>query len=158
MNCSDFGKNDEGLNFDDFLIAAKELSGQGIDAIELSGGTMDGVHSACRLKNHEAYHLEYAKKLTEEVDTSVILVGGLRNFEKIEEILSKTDIEAVAISRALIREPGLVKRWMDGDLKKADCVACCGCLNPNGTRCFFELEGEEREAQKEVMKAMGLAS
>jgi len=62
------------------------------------------------------------------------------------------------MSRPLIREPDLVKRWMDGDRKKAACVACNGCFNPNGTRCIFELEGEERKAQKEIMKKMNSMS
>jgi len=37
-------------------------------------------------------------------------------------------------------------------------VACNGCFNPNGVRCFFNLEGEERAAQKEVMKMLSSLS
>ncbi len=58
------------------------------------------------------------------------------------------------MSRALIREPGLVKRWSEGDRKNAACVACNGCFNSNGTKCFFELGEEEKEVQKVVMKYM----
>ncbi len=58
------------------------------------------------------------------------------------------------MSRPLIREPGLVKRWKEGDLQDAACVACNGCFNPNGTKCFFELGEEEKAVQKEIMKFM----
>jgi 2,4-dienoyl-CoA reductase-like NADH-dependent reductase (Old Yellow Enzyme family) len=158
LNCSDFGRNGEGLTFDDFLIAVKEIADNGIDAIEVSGGTMTGEHSPCRSKKHENYHLNYAKKLTKTVDTPVILVGGFRNIETIESVLSETALEAVSMCRPLIREPGLVKRWMGGERKIAACVACNGCFNPNGTRCYFELEGEEKANQKEIMKIINSMS
>ncbi len=159
LNCSDFDKGNPSLDYDDsLLVAAKALSANGIDAIELSGGTLAGEYSPCRSKRHEAYHLEYAKKLTNEVGTQVILVGGIRNPDTIEKILSETDVQAVSIGRPLTREPGLVKRWMDGDRTKATCVACNGCFNPKGTRCIFELEGEERKAQKEMTKMINSLS
>lgn len=154
LNCSDFGRNDEGLIFEDALVIAEKIAGEGIDAIELSGGTMTGAHSPARSRQHEAYHLDYAKKVTEAVDVPVILVGGIRNPDTIETILEETRIEAVSLCRPLIREPGLVKRWMEGDRKDAACVACNGCFNPKGAVCFFTLEGEERESQKEFMKMM----
>jgi 2,4-dienoyl-CoA reductase-like NADH-dependent reductase (Old Yellow Enzyme family) len=33
----------------------------------------------------------------------------------------------VSISRPLIREPHLVKRWKEGDLSKATCISCNQC-------------------------------
>jgi 2,4-dienoyl-CoA reductase-like NADH-dependent reductase (Old Yellow Enzyme family) len=154
LNCSDFGKDGQGLDVDGFILTAKELEKNGIDAIEVSGGTMTGEHSPCRSKKHSAYHLPYATQLAREINVPIILVGGFRDMENIESALTQPGIEAVSMSRPLIREPGLVKRWMEGDRKKAACVACNGCFNPNGALCFFSLEGEEREAQKQVMKMM----
>ncbi len=61
MNSSDFHPTDEGLQEEGFLLIAKELEKNGIDAIEVSGGTFAGKHSPCRPKKHTAYHLEYAK-------------------------------------------------------------------------------------------------
>jgi 2,4-dienoyl-CoA reductase-like NADH-dependent reductase (Old Yellow Enzyme family) len=157
LNCSDFDPAGQGLNEDDFPAIAGELAQNGIDAIEVSGGTFSGKYSPCRSKKHAAYHLECAKKLTEQVDIPVILVGGLRNIDTIDSIISNTKIDAISMSRPLIREPELVKRWKDGDRKDAECEACNGCFNPNGTQCFFKLSEEEKAKQKEVMKLMGLA-
>ena len=158
LNCSDFGRDDSGLVYDDFIIAARTLSENSLDAIELSGGTFTGTYSPCRTKKHETYHLDYAKKLKKEVDIPVILVGGVRSIDTLESVLADTDIEAVSMCRPLIREPNLVKRWMAGDRKDAACIACNGCFNPNGTRCFFELEGEEKENQKVMMKMINSMS
>lgn len=154
LNASDFSRFDNDFEFDDLLVVAKALDANGIDAIELSGGTMAGAHNPCRSIKHEAYHLDYARQLTKAVEAAVILVGGFRKIELVEAVLSNTAVEAISMCRPLIREPGLVKRWADGDREKAACVACNGCFNPKRTRCFFQLEGEEQAAQKEVMKKM----
>ncbi|MFH2064241.1 MAG: NADH:flavin oxidoreductase [Pseudomonadota bacterium] len=154
LNCSDFHPADKGLTPEDFLLIAKNLAQHGMDAIEVSGGTLSGKYLPSRSKKHSAYHLEYAKQLAGEVEASVILVGGLRSIDTIDRILSETSVAAISMSRSLIREPGLVKRWMEGDRKDAACIACNGCFNPNGTKCFFTLGEEEKAVQKEIMKFM----
>ncbi|MEI7451383.1 MAG: NADH:flavin oxidoreductase, partial [Desulfomonile sp.] len=68
LNCSDFDPAGQGLNEEHFLTIAKELAQNGIDAIEVSGGSFSAEYSPCRHKSHAAYHLEYAKRLTEVVD------------------------------------------------------------------------------------------
>ncbi|VVS90645.1 NADH:flavin oxidoreductase [Desulfoluna spongiiphila] len=154
LNCDDFETRGEGLTYNGMLVAARALDAGGIDAIELSGGTFAGAWTPCRPLKHETYHLEAGRQLAAEVSASVISVGGFRRIEAIEAALSGGGIEAVSLCRSLIREPGLVKRWRQGDRSKAACVACNGCFNPGGVRCFFDLKGEERDAQKQVMAAM----
>jgi 2,4-dienoyl-CoA reductase-like NADH-dependent reductase (Old Yellow Enzyme family) len=152
LNSSDFHPEDKGVTESDFLRTAEVLAQKGMDAIEVSGGSMAGTLSFSRSKKHVAYHLESAKKLTKLVNSDVILVGGFRELDIIESVLSDTEISAISLSRPLIREPDLVKRWMSGDRSKAKCVACNGCFNPKGVRCFFELTEEEKEEQKPMMK------
>lgn len=108
LNCSDFEKQGDGFTFDDAAVTAEIMAQNGIDAIELSGGTYTGKHSPCRSKSRESYHLEYAEKLSGVIDTPIILVGGNRNIDTIEKILSDTDIAAISICRPLIREPFLL--------------------------------------------------
>ena len=155
LNGSDFSRNGGGLAQDDFLAVSRALAEKGLDAIEVSGGTMFGQFSPSRSKKHTAYHLDFAKALTEAVDVPVILVGGLRDIQTIDTVLAETGIEAVALSRSLIREPDLPRRWMNGDTREAACVSCNGCFNPKGTRCFFHLTEEEKAFQKRIMKLMG---
>jgi len=154
LNSSDFELEGKGLTEDLFLETAEALSEKGIDAIEVSGGTLSGFHVFSRSIKHVAYHLESAKKLTDKLKASVILVGGIREIDTIDAILSETKIDAVSLSRSLIREPNLVKRWMDGDRSKAKCVACNGCFNFSGVRCFFDLTKAEQEEQRPMMKMM----
>ncbi|WP_051284352.1 NADH:flavin oxidoreductase [Desulforegula conservatrix] len=154
LNCSDFDHAGAGLDTEEFIEVARALAEKGIDAIEVSGGTFAGKFTPCRSKKHSAYHLNEAKMLLEAVSVPVILVGGLKNIDSIDQILSETDIEAVSMSRPFIREPDLVKRWMNGDRKDATCISCNGCFNPKGTQCFFNLSEDDKAVQKEIMKFM----
>lgn len=152
LNSNDFDRNENGLGESDFMAIAGELIDNGIDAIEVSGGTFAGTYSPCRSKKHVAYHLDAAKRLADVTDTSIILVGGVRNIDGIESILTDTNIAAVSMSRPFIREPYLVKRWMEGDLKDPSCISCNGCFNPEGTTCFHDLPKEKKSIQKEITK------
>lgn len=154
LNCSDFDPEDDGVTEKTFLKTANMLTEHGIDAIEVSGGTRDGKHASSRPRKFSAYHRESAEKLAQMADASVVLVGGIRSLDLAEGILANTEIEAISLCRPLIREPQLVKRWAEGDRKDATCVACNGCYNPNGTKCFFTLNDAEKEAQKNIMRML----
>ena len=154
LNSEDFGYEQESLRFESTLLTSKILDDQKIDAIELSGGTPAGKQSSSRPIEHEAYHYEYAIKLSSTIDTPVFLVGGCRNIEKIESILCHSNIKAISLSRALIREPEIINRWKNGDSTKAKCIACNGCFNLNGVTCIFNLNEEERKAQQVFLKQL----
>lgn len=133
INCSDF--SDEGLTFEESKYVVKELSKKGIDAIEVSGGKpiRSKVHSA----DTESYFRTYAQEIAREVDVPVILVGGNKSLEVMEDILETTEIEYFSLSRPLLREPDLINRWKKGDRDKAKCVSCSKCFHPEGSVCIF---------------------
>ena len=133
------------------LPIAKALSGAGIDAIEVSGGTQASGRlspSRTRIKtsHDEAYFLEFARKVKAEVGCPVIGVGGYRSPEVINRVLASRDVDFIAMSRPFIREPGLVRRWSGGDLEKARCISCNGCFNTvkhgEGIQCWQELRAQ----------------
>jgi len=59
----------------------------------------------------------------------VILVGGIRSFEVAEQIIKDGKADYIALSRPLIREPYLIKRWRSGDRSKAKCLSDNKCLD-----------------------------
>jgi len=66
----------------------------------------------------------------------VMMVGGLRSIELMEEIVQNGESDFVSLSRPLIREPDLITRWKNGSRRRATCVSC--------NRCFEALlKGEE---------------
>ena len=137
VNASDFVT--DGLEAGEFLTTCKMLSEAGIDAIEVSanGTSVPGIKAG----KNEAYFSEYAEALKQVVDTPVILVGGHRSIEAMNTLLNETGIEYLSMSRPLIREPHLIKRWMDGDTRPALCVSCNSCYRTPGHQCIFKLRG-----------------
>jgi len=148
------------INIDDFLDGsttaevsmpiAAALSDAGIDAIEVSSGTPASKRlspSRLRIKDEadEAYFLDLAREVKARVGCPVIGVGGFRSPAVIDRVLASGDIDFVAICRPLIREPGLVRRWMDGDHLKAKCISCNLCFKAiekkqEGVQCWMELK------------------
>ncbi len=122
---------DKGLSMEESTRIAAAFGKQGIDAIEISGGTLESnnymVKKNILHEDDEAYFLQHAKKFKTVTDVPLILVGGLRSPWLMERILSEGDADMVSLCRPLIREPDLINQWKQGNWKKADCISCNGC-------------------------------
>jgi 2,4-dienoyl-CoA reductase-like NADH-dependent reductase (Old Yellow Enzyme family) len=150
MNSEDFVTG--GLTMEDMLEVASILESAGIDAIELSGGTMySGNYIAFRpgridTEDKEVYYLEAARKFKERVGVPLMLVGGIRSYAVAERIVREGIADYVSLSRPLIREPGLVNRWRSGDTGKAKCLSDNLCYEPakagEGLYCVVEKRRE----------------
>jgi tRNA-dihydrouridine synthase len=105
---------------DTLMAYTKMLKAAGVDAIELSG-----VDFGYKKAAERAYYLSEALAIR-SVGVPVILVGGLRERQQMEDILA-AGIPMVALSRPLIREPDLPRRMELGQ-EKAACIGCNGCM------------------------------
>ncbi|MCI5207879.1 MAG: NADH:flavin oxidoreductase [Candidatus Electrothrix sp. ATG2] len=133
MNCIDFIEH--GLTIDESLQAAQLFADAGFDAIEVSGGIIrTGKLSPSRpgitTEEKEAYFKEYAYRYKSKIKIPLILVGGLKSFNVVEKIINDGIADYISMSRALIREPDLITRWQQGDLRKAECKSDNLCFNP----------------------------
>lgn len=146
---------DGGLEIDDAVYAAREISEAGIDALEVTTGTpASGALSPARQKidepEKEAYNLELARRIKEAVSCPMMVVGGFRSYEVVEKTLKEDGMDYVAMSRPLIREPGLPSRWLQGDRSPATCISCNGCFVPGikegGIYCVVEKKEREKAA------------
>ncbi len=149
---------DGGLEIDDAVYAAKKLAEAGIDAMEISAGTQaSGEKSPARQKinkpEKEAYHLELARRIKEAVSCPVMVVGGFRSYEVAEKAIEKDGMDYIAMARPLIREPGLVNRWLKGERSTAKCISCNSCFMPGleegGIYCVIEKKEREKAAKTE---------
>jgi 2,4-dienoyl-CoA reductase-like NADH-dependent reductase (Old Yellow Enzyme family) len=137
-----------GVSVNNMLQTATILADAGIDSIEVSGGTTNalfvGNPEASWAKNApaEVYWREAATLLKKKISIPVMLVGGIRSYEVADKLVEDGVADYISISRALIREPDLVKRWKSGDTRKAACGADNACMAPTspmmtgkGLRC-----------------------
>lgn len=139
LTASDF--HEDGLTFDETRLICKKLEQSGIDAIEISGNihgkakSMVGKVFDSYQIQEEGYFLEYAKIISNEVNVPIITVGGFKNIDTMENLLNYTNIDYVALSRPLLAEPFLIKRWKDGDKRPPICVRCSKCRTLEGNYC-----------------------
>lgn len=139
LTASDF--HEGGLTFDETRLICKKLEESGIDAIEISGNihgkakSMVGEVFDSYQIQEEGYFLEYAKIISNEVNVPIITVGGFKNIDTMENLLNYTNIDYFALSRPLLAEPFLIKRWKDGDKRSPICVRCSKCRTPEGNYC-----------------------
>ena len=146
---------DGGLDLDEAAQVARLLDEEGIDAIEVSGGTpasggQTPVRQGIETREQEAYNLPLAYRVKQAVSCPVMVVGGMRSFEIVEGIIRREEADYVAFSRPLVREPNLPHRWEGGDESRARCISCNGCFKPGlkegGIYCV--VDKVERESRK----------
>jgi 2,4-dienoyl-CoA reductase-like NADH-dependent reductase (Old Yellow Enzyme family) len=138
---------ENGLSVEDSLAAATILADAGIDAIELSGGTLtSGKLSPSRAginkEEKEAYFKETAAAYKKAMDLPLILVGGMRSLNVARQTIDSGAADYIAMCRPFIREPGLIKRWQSGDTAPAKCKSDNLCFGPamkgQGILCVVE--------------------
>lgn len=160
LNTKDFVRG--GLNQRDSLFVARRLEEMGIDAIEISGGIpaagdLGPARPKIRSAKEEAYFLPLARKIRKQVSVPIILVGGIRSIKTVNQILKTGAADLVSMSRPLIREPGLVRRWKEGDRKKAKCISCNQCFkaatSPEGLYCVVERRVQTKKEKQSKGKA-----
>lgn len=137
INSSDFMRG--GLTPEESMTVCRLCADAGIDSIEVSGNgtSVPGI----RAGKNEAYFAQFALALADTVSVPVILVGGHRSAENMEKVLNAGKVDFLSLSRPLIREPDLPKRWAAGDLRPAECVSCNMCYRTPGHVCIFHLRG-----------------
>jgi 2,4-dienoyl-CoA reductase-like NADH-dependent reductase (Old Yellow Enzyme family) len=123
-----------GLEFSESKLAAKYLAEWGFDALEISLGLRGPSYEETEFRTKvdrldgEAYYRNWCRDIRKEVDIPIIMVGGLRTFELLEEIVQKKESDFISLSRPLIREPNIVNDWKRGDRHRAKCISCNKCL------------------------------
>jgi 2,4-dienoyl-CoA reductase-like NADH-dependent reductase (Old Yellow Enzyme family) len=154
INSEDFLEN--GFTVKEMIEVAGMLEREGIDAIEMSGGT--GVSDKkfipvrtgiCDSQEKEVFYSEAARRYKEKINVPLMLVGGIRSFEAAEKIVKDGVADYISMSRPLIREPNLINRWRSGDHGKSACRSDNACFIPaikgKGVYCVTkEKEGAKR--------------
>lgn len=153
-----------GIDFDNFPAMAEAVANTGVDAVEVSGGTMESLlrtekelgfpplfaaeaHTKISNPDKQFYYLEYVERLS--LDVPVILVGGVRDIERAEEVLQHEKADFISLCRPLIAEPDLPNRWREGRGSAGTvCISCNACEYPvlqgqPPPRCLYVADGKD---------------
>jgi 2,4-dienoyl-CoA reductase-like NADH-dependent reductase (Old Yellow Enzyme family) len=87
----------------------------------------------------EAFFLPHARRIRSAVSMPLMLLGGVTRLETIRAAL-REGFEFVAMARALLREPDLVRRYQAERARESLCTHCNRCMlemERAGTRCVL---------------------
>jgi 2,4-dienoyl-CoA reductase-like NADH-dependent reductase (Old Yellow Enzyme family) len=93
----------------------------------------------------EAYFLPYARQFRAALSMPLVLLGGINRRDTIEAAMAE-GFEFVAMGRALLREPDLVRKLETGEEREGLCIHCNKCMPTiyRGTHCVLVPESRIR--------------
>lgn len=120
LNSADFQRG--GISEEDVIQVFKAIDAAGIDLIEVSGGTyeapaMAGVKAEKRKAStlaREAYFLEFAERIRQEVRCHLMVTGGFRTVQGMNTALASGACDFIGIARPFAVEPDLAHRLLAG--------------------------------------------
>ncbi len=115
LNSADFLRG--GFSEEESMAVVEAIAAEGIDLIEISGGTyespaMVGHRVKESTRTREAYFLEYAENIRQLVDTSLVVTGGFRSGPAMLKALNSGATDFIGLGRPLAIEPDLPERLM----------------------------------------------
>ena len=142
-----------GLELEEGLVGAVQLAGLGYDSIEVSQG-LRGVRwgqtefrDKIVKREREAYFRDWTRQVKERVSVPVMMMGGLRSLDLMEEVVAAKEADFISLCRPLIREPDLVASWQAGQTRRPTCVSCNKCfeqvISGGRLRCMVQTKGKE---------------
>jgi 2,4-dienoyl-CoA reductase-like NADH-dependent reductase (Old Yellow Enzyme family) len=134
MNSEDFFEH--GFTLEEMLALSKKLDqGRMIDAIEMSGGNSyrgigrySPVRSGQMSPHEEVWYRDSAVKFKSSISIPLMLVGGIRSLDIARGLIADGIADYISMSRPLICEPALIRRWESGDERPALCKSDTLCF------------------------------
>lgn len=117
LNSADFQKG--GFSKEDSMKVVQHLSELGMDLIEISGGTyetpvMTGTNVKESTKAREAYFMDYCEEVRKIVKTPLMLTGGFRSSQGMNDALAAGVCDMVGIARSLAINPDFSNELLSG--------------------------------------------
>lgn len=115
LNSSDFQKG--GFTEEESIQVAKVLDQLGIDLLEISGGSWENPvnrrgEQKASTKAREAYFLDYAEKLRQEIQVPLMVTGGFRSQTAMEDALQSGAIDVIGMARPFVVEPDFANKLL----------------------------------------------
>ncbi len=124
LNSADFQRG--GFDEEESMAVISALDEVGIDVLEISGGTYESAvmfeetvpkHESSRRR--EAFFVDYAEKVRTKTRLPLMVTGGFRTREGMEDALRSKAADIVGLARPLVVEPDLPSRILSGTAESA---------------------------------------
>ncbi len=131
LNSADFQKG--GFSFDDCLRVVELLNEEGLDLLEVSGGTYEqprllGVEGLepvfeekvqASTRARESYFFNYAVSVRKVAKMPLMVTGGFRSRAGMDEALAGGDVDVIGLGRPLCVDPNFPNKVLSGALEAA---------------------------------------
>ncbi len=126
LNSADFQRG--GFSFEESLEVIAALDAEGIDLLEVSGGSYespkmfegrDDATVSESTKAREVFFLDFARRVRAVATLPVMLTGGFRTTSVMEDAVAAGEIDVVGLGRPMIVEPDLPRRILEGGAEGA---------------------------------------
>ncbi|MDH3428369.1 MAG: NADH:flavin oxidoreductase/NADH oxidase family protein [Gammaproteobacteria bacterium] len=131
LNSADFQKG--GFTFEDCLRVIEMLNEEGLDLLEISGGNYEQprllgiaglepvfeqkVRASTRAR--EAYFFDYAVAARRVAKMPLMVTGGFRSVQGMNEALAEGDIDVIGLARPLCVDPDFPAKILSGEIEQA---------------------------------------
>ncbi|MFP5501198.1 MAG: NADH:flavin oxidoreductase/NADH oxidase family protein [Candidatus Sericytochromatia bacterium] len=115
LNSADFQRG--GFSEEESMAVLEALDAEGLDAIEISGGTYESaamIGMTDRSRAREAYFQAYAERVRDRLRAPLMVTGGFRTLAGMSQALESGAVDLVGLARPLAVEPDLPKRLIAG--------------------------------------------
>lgn len=131
LNSADFQKG--GFSLEDSAQVATWLEAEGIDLLEISGGTYEQLKllgyegnpaSAEQPKRtstlkREAYFIDYAQEIRKAASLPLAVTGGFRSAEVMLDSVAAGEVDVIGLARPLCVDPEIASKLMTGSVQHA---------------------------------------
>ena len=124
INASDFRRG--GLEVTDSAHIVGLLDGEGVDLVEISGGTFESTTTALQVREEDpgispdAYFASFAPRLREMTSAPLALVGGLRSGDVMAALVRDGVVDAVGLARPMVEFPDAPRRLLHGETERLE--------------------------------------
>ena len=115
LNSADFQKG--GFDETDSIQVVQKMSELGIDFIEISGGNYESpemLTAKASTKQREAFFIDYAEKARAVSQVPLIITGGFRSEQAMNDALNSGHLDFIGIARPLALMPDLPNQIKNG--------------------------------------------
>ena len=116
LNSADFQKG--GFDEADSIQVVQKMAELGIDFIEISGGNYENpemLSTKASSQKREAFFLDYAEKARAVCNATLIITGGFRSENAMNEALQSGHLDFIGIARPFALQPDLPNQIQQGN-------------------------------------------
>ena len=110
-----------GITTEGFIKACKMAEEAGVDMIDITGMKWK------KNRENKLVYFDIGKTLAEILKIPVMITGGAKDLNVINDALNNSNIQYIGICRTLLSEPDILIKWKNCVDKKSQCVSCMKC-------------------------------